>query len=119
MPRNKLRRLDVGMDANRRRGGTGGRHNETRTNGRYRHFVEEENGDVLFLSRCSSEREAERLNTGIKKFDFELTIGDRSLLPDQLIKSLLGNYSFASFVNVISVGRPRRLSIDQHAESHR
>ena len=46
------------------------------------------------------------------KFSLELPIGDRILLPDQLVHALPGRRALALLVDVGSVSRARRLSID-------
>jgi hypothetical protein len=69
-----------------------------------------------WLHDGSSEREAKSLHARTKKLDFKLVIGNWSGLPDQLVQSLLGNRTVALFVNVNSVRRAWRLSIDQHAK---
>ena len=66
----------------------------------------------------SAERERKSLYTGIEKFDLELAIGDGLRLSDQLVEPLFGHCAVASFVDVNSAGRARRLSIDQHAKFH-
>ena len=43
-------------------------------------------------------------------------IGNGSGLPDQLVQTLLGHRTDALFVNINSVRRAWRLSIDQHAK---
>ena len=66
----------------------------------------------------SAERERKGLHARIEKLDFELSIGDRHRLSDQLVQPLFGHCAVALLVNVNSVSRARRLSIDQHAKSH-
>src|SRR5580658_3140900 len=68
------------------------------------------------LRRGSAERERESLQPRIEKLDFELTVGDRLLLPDQLIQPLLGHRAVALFVDVNAVSRARLSSIDQNAK---
>src|ERR1700686_2647121 len=75
--------------------------------------------DLLKLRRLrcgSAERERESLQSRIEKTHFELTIGDRLLLPDQLIQPLFANRAVALFVDVNTVSRAWRLSIDQNAK---
>ena len=66
----------------------------------------------------SSECEREGLNTRIEKLDLELAIGDRPLLPDQLIQTLLAHRALALRVDVDAVRATRRLAVDAHAEPH-
>src|SRR4029453_1610216 len=66
----------------------------------------------------SPEREWESLHSRAKKLDFELAIGDRLRLPDQLVETLFGPRTVALGVDVEPVGRAWRLSIDQHAKTH-
>ena len=66
----------------------------------------------------SAEREGKDLHARTEKLDLELAIDDGLRLPDQLVQTLLGDGAVALFVNVNSVSRARRLSIDQHAKSH-
>jgi hypothetical protein len=72
-------------------------------------------GEIIL---ASAEREAKSLHARIKKLDFKLTIGDWTGLPDQLVQTLFGHRADALFVNVNSVRRAWRLSIDQHPEFH-
>ena len=65
-----------------------------------------------FPASLLAEREGERLHTGIEKLDFELAIGDRSRLSNQLIQAVLGDSTFALVVDVASMVRTRRPSID-------
>src|SRR5262245_10707967 len=66
----------------------------------------------------SAERERESLHARTEKFDFELSIGDGLRLPDQLVQPLFGHCAVALLVDVNSVRRAGRLSIDQYAKSH-
>jgi len=65
-----------------------------------------------------SERERKSLHARTEKLDLELSIGDGFRLPDQLVETLFGTVPFPLLVNVDSVSRAWRLSIDQHAKSH-
>src|SRR5712675_1443653 len=67
----------------------------------------------------SAKRERKNLHARIEKLDLELAIGDGFRLSDQLVQTLFGHRALALFVNVNSVSRAWRLSIDQHAKSHR
>jgi hypothetical protein len=53
------------------------------------------------------------------ELDLELPVSDGLGLPDQLIHPRFGYRALALVVDVDSVRDARRLSIDQHAESHR
>src|SRR5947207_9373084 len=66
----------------------------------------------------SAEGERKRLHARIEKLDLELAIGNVPRLPDQLIQPLFSSRAVALLVNVNAVSRARRLSIDEHAESH-
>jgi hypothetical protein len=66
----------------------------------------------------SAERERKSFHARIEKLDLELSIGDGLGLSDQLVQPLFGNCAVALLVNVNSVSRAWRLSIDQHAKSH-
>ena len=66
----------------------------------------------------SAERERKSLHARTEKLDLELSIGDGLRLPDQLVQTLFGHCAVALLVNVNSVRRAWRLSIDQHAKSH-
>src|SRR5207245_11523370 len=70
------------------------------------------------LQAGSAERERKSFHTRIEKLDLELSIHDGFRLPDQLIHPLFGHRSVAALVDVDSVSRARRLSIDEHAKSH-
>src|ERR1700686_5542962 len=75
--------------------------------------------DLLKLRRLrcgSAERERESLQSRIEKLDFELPIGDRLLLPDQLVQPLFGHRAVALFVDVNAVSRAWLSSIDQNAK---
>src|SRR6478609_2571417 len=67
----------------------------------------------------SAERESKSLRARIEKLDFELSIGDRRRLSDQLIQPLLGHRADALFVDVESMRRSWRLSVDRNAKLHR
>ena len=71
-----------------------------------------------FLTGKSAKREAKNLNVRIQKFNFKLAIDDWSRLPDQLVQALPGHRAEALIVNIYSVCRAGRLSIDQHAKFH-
>ena len=64
----------------------------------------------------STEREHERLRTPIEKLDFEQTIDDGILLPDQLVHPLLDEEAGPPSVDIASAYSIRRLPIDQHPE---
>ena len=66
----------------------------------------------------STEREHERLRTPIEELDFEQTIDDGSLLPDQLVHPLLDEEAGPPSVDVASACSIRRLSIDNHPEPY-
>ena len=51
----------------------------------------------------SAERERESLHARTQKLDFELAIGDRVLLPDQLVHPLFGHRAVARFIDVNAV----------------
>src|SRR5262249_57029498 len=55
----------------------------------------------------------------IEKLDFELSVGDGLWLSDQLVQPLLGDRAVTLRVDVASLSGAWRLSIDQHAKSHR
>jgi hypothetical protein len=57
------------------------------------------------------------LTPGFEELDFELSILDRTVLPDQLIEPLLGRRSHALVVDIGSVVGSRRLAIDEDAKS--
>jgi hypothetical protein len=59
-------------------------------------------------SGCSAERESVGLNARIEKFDFERAVGDRAVLPDELIQTLLVDDTLAVGVSVGAVIRIRR-----------
>ncbi len=65
-----------------------------------------------------AERERKNLHAWTEKLDLELVIGDGFRLSDQLVQTLFGHHAVALFVNVNSVSRAWRPSIDQHAKSH-
>jgi hypothetical protein len=64
----------------------------------------------------SAEGERERFHIGIEELDLEPSIGDRSGLSNQLIQALLGDRAVALVVDVSSMARARRPSIDQHSK---
>ena len=68
-----------------------------------------------WLRSGSAERERKSLHARTEKLDPELAIDDGSQLSDQLVQTLFGHCSIALFVNVNSMSRAWRLSIDQHA----
>src|SRR4249919_3445159 len=73
--------------------------------------------NLLDCGCCTSaEREAKSLHTRIKKLDFKLAIGNWSGLPDQLVQTLFGHRANALFIDIKSMRRAGRLSIDQHAK---
>src|SRR5262249_3753679 len=64
--------------------------------------------------------EGERIgfHARIEKRDLEQSISDGLWLPDQLIQPLFAQRAVALVVNVTSVSRARRQSIDEHAKPH-
>ena len=66
-----------------------------------------------------AERERKSLHAGVGEFDLELAISDRLRLPDQLIQPRFYHRAAALVVDVNSVSRRGRLSIDEHAKLHR
>src|ERR1700674_5869382 len=70
------------------------------------------------LCRGSTEGERKRLHARIEKLDLELAISDGPRLPDQLIQPLVAHRAAALLVNVNSMSRARRLSIEEHAKAH-
>jgi len=70
-------------------------------------------GEIIL---ASAECEAKSLHARIKKLDFKLTIGNWTGLPDQLVQTLFDHRADALFVNIKSVRRAWRLSIDQHTK---
>src|SRR5215510_13601558 len=70
------------------------------------------------VAHGSAERERKSLHARTQKLDLELSIGDGFRLSDQLVQTLFGHRAVALLVNVCSVGRARRLSVDQHAKFH-
>jgi hypothetical protein len=67
----------------------------------------------------SAEREGERFDAGVEKFDRERSIDDRCRLSDQLIESLVDSSPITALVNVEAARSTRRLSIYGHAETDR
>jgi hypothetical protein len=65
-----------------------------------------------------AECECKNLHSRTEKLDLELVVSDGFRLSDKLVETLLGHRAGALFVNVNPVRGARRLSIDQHAESH-
>jgi hypothetical protein len=63
----------------------------------------------------SAERERKSLPARTEKLDFELSIAKGFRLSDQPVQTLFGHPTVALFVNVNSVSRAGRLSIDQQA----
>ena len=53
----------------------------------------------------SAERERERRHTGIEELDFELALGDRSGLSNQLIQAWLRNRAVTFVVYITSMAR--------------
>jgi len=68
------------------------------------------------VPRRSPKGERKDLYRRIEKLDRELPIDDRPLLSDQLIQPLFVRRPSPLLVDVDSVSRARRLSIDAHAE---
>ena len=60
----------------------------------------------------STEREGERLHAGLEELDVELSIGYPSRLSNQLIQALLGDRAFTGVLDVTSMARAWRLSIE-------
>jgi hypothetical protein len=66
-----------------------------------------------------AECECVGLDAGIEVGDLDGAVDDRARLADELVQPLLGYRSAALFVDIGPVRRTRRLSVDEHAESHR
>src|SRR5262249_20489391 len=71
------------------------------------------------VTGSSAERKAKRFDSRLDELYLELAIGDRSLLPHQLICPLARRCPSSLFVEVGSVLGTGRLSIDLHDEPHR
>jgi hypothetical protein len=63
-------------------------------------------------SPVSAERECKRLGAGIEELDLEAAIGNRSLLPDQLVQTLLVYAAVTVGVHVEAVSGTWRLAVD-------
>src|SRR5205823_5837051 len=68
---------------------------------------------------AANERERERLDTRIEELDLELSIDDRSWLPDQLVQALFDDRAVAALVRIDPVSWPRRVAVDRHTEAQR
>ena len=68
--------------------------------------------------RESAERERERLHASIEELDLELSIADRSRLPDQLIQALFAGRAVAAGVDVAAVSGTRWLTINRHPKTY-
>jgi hypothetical protein len=66
-----------------------------------------------------TEGEGVSLHTGVEERDLEGMPGDGPRLPDELVKPLFGGGAVALAVKVRPVGRARRLTVEEHPESHR
>ena len=67
----------------------------------------------------SAERESVGLNARIEKFDFERAVGDRAVLPDELIQTLLVDDTLAVGVSVGAVISAGSFAVEGHAEPYR
>jgi hypothetical protein len=65
-----------------------------------------------------AERERVGLDGGIKEGDLESAVGDEAGLTNQLVQPMSPHRSVASIVDIDPMRRSRRLSVDEHAESH-
>src|SRR5579884_2535039 len=63
---------------------------------------------------ASTEGEGKRLDTRVQEHDFELPVGDRPWLADELVQPWLSHPAVALRVDVAAVRRARRLPIEQH-----
>src|SRR4051812_29348744 len=66
----------------------------------------------------SAECERESLDARPQELDLELAFPDGSRLPDDLVEALFGHRTVALLVDVVSVRRAWRLSVDPHAECY-
>ena len=78
----------------------------------------------MYFSRTSpseqlAERERKRFNARAEKLDLEVSIDDWLGLTYQLVQTLFGNGAVALLIDVYSMGRAGRLSIDPHAKLNR
>ena len=64
----------------------------------------------------SAERERKRFNARAEKLDLEVSIDDWLGLTNQLVQALFGNDAVALLIDVYSMGRAGRLSIDPYAK---
>src|ERR1700722_18864683 len=67
----------------------------------------------------SPEGESEGLHAGIEKLDFEGAVGDRTVLPDELIEALLVDHALAVGIDVRAVIGAGRHAVDRHSETDR
>ena len=67
----------------------------------------------------SAERESVGLNARIEKFDFERAVGDRAVLPDELIQTLLVDDTLTVGVSVSAVIGAGSFAVEGHAEPYR
>ena len=65
-----------------------------------------------------AEGECVGLDAGIEEGDLEGAVGDGAGLADELVEPLFGHRSTALVVDIGPVRRTRRLSVDEHADSH-
>jgi hypothetical protein len=77
-----------------------------------------EKGISFFEQTQSAESEIEDFDAGIEKLDLKLAIGDRSCLPDELVKPLFDNGAIALIVDVCTVCGRRRMSLEQYPKAN-
>src|SRR5256885_15321651 len=73
---------------------------------------------VMAPLSLSSEREHERLDSGVEELDFEQPVADPRGLADQLIRPLVVRNAVAVVVDVDTVRAPGRLAVETDPESH-
>src|ERR1700720_4538625 len=69
------------------------------------------------LALCSTKREIERLDAGIKEFDFECAILYLAFLPDELIKPWLSDFTGAVRATIRPAIFARRGAVQCHLET--
>src|SRR3977135_2502163 len=75
--------------------------------------------NASLLNSISSKGECEGLNVGIEELNFERVVGNRTDLPHELIKTLLGDGALSLRVDIHAVTVARGLSVDGYAKAHR
>src|SRR5918999_5601009 len=75
--------------------------------------------EMKVIGAASAEGKAIRLDAGFEELDLADALGDRALLPNQLVEALLVHCTASRIVDVHAMRGTGRLAVEAHAHLHR